>query len=929
MVGVVLTKRPGAVLLGRRSESEVLDELLQAVRGGQSQVLVVLGEAGIGKTALLEHAIASAAGFRVARVAGVESEMDLPFAGLQQLCASMLDRLERLPDPQRDALGVAFGRRSGHPPDRFLIGLAVLSLLSEAAEHEPVLCLVDDAQWLDRATAQALAFVARRLLAESVALVFAARERSHDLRGLPELVVRGLQDGDARTLLDSVLPGAWDARVRERVVAEARGNPLALLELPRASTPGEWAGGFGLPVGPAPSERIEESFQRRVPALPQQTRLLLLVAAAEPVGDPALVWGAAERLGLGASAADAAESEGLLEIGAAVTFRHPLVRSTAYRSASPEERRAVHGALAQATDARIDPDRRAWHRAQAAPGPDEDVAGELDASADRAQARGGPAAAGAFLERASALTLDPGRRAARTLAAAEAKYQAGALDPALRLVNAAVTGPLDEDQCARADVLRGRIMFASNRGSDAATLLLKAARRLEPLDATLARDIYLDALTAALFAGRLAGGAAARAVAEAAHAASTSSAQPRASDFLLDGLAMLITEGPAAGAPTLRRALDAFAGDQAATEERLRWLWLAGRAAGFIWDYRSWDALTARQVQLARDAGALTVLPLTLSTRAGVHLFAGELSTAAALIEEGDAVTEATGGRVVPYGPLALAAFRGREADATDRIEAALDDFLARGEGMGVSLAEWAKAALYNGLGRYEHALAAAERALEDPKELWFYTWASVELIEAAARSGKSERATDALERLAEMTRASGTDWVHSIEARSRALLNRGAAAEALYREAIERLVPTPLRLDLARARLLYGEWLRRERRRLEAREQLRTAYELFAEFGMEGFAERARLELKATGEHARKRTVETRDALTPREAQITRLAAEGATNQEIAARLFISPSTVDYHLRKVFRKLDVKSRTELARHVLQPSARPAPVDRA
>jgi DNA-binding CsgD family transcriptional regulator len=914
----MLTRRPGAALLGRRRESEVLDKLLETVRGGRSEVLVVLGEAGVGKTALLEHAAGSASGFRVARAVGVEWEMELPFAGLQQLCAPMLDRLERLPDPQRAALAVAFGLRAGDAPDRFLVGLAVLSLLSEVAAEQPLLCVVDDAQWLDRASAQALAFVARRLLAESVALVWAAREPSEDLTGLPELVVLGLRDADARALLDSRLPGAFDDRVRERFVAEARGNPLALLELPRGSTPEELAGGFGLPAGPALSGRIEESFQRRLAALPAQTRRLLLVAAAEPVGEPALVWRAAERLGIGVSAGDAAESDGLLEIGAAVTFRHPLVRSAVYRSASPDERRAVHYALAEATDPEIDRDRHAWHRAQGVPGPDEDVATELERSAGRAQARGGLAAAAAFLEKASALTDDPERRAERALAAAEAKYQAGALDAALRLVAVAEAAPLREDQLARIDVLRARILFASNRGSDAAPLLLKAARRLEPLDVELARDIYLDALTAAVFAGRLTSGEGALAVAEAARAAPASPGRPRGSDLLLDGLALLVAAGPAVAVPALRRALDAFAGEEAATDERLRWSWLAGRAAGFIWDYQSWDALSARQVQLALDAGALTVLPVTLSTRAGVHLFAGELAVAASLIEEGHALAEVTASRALPYGPVMMATFRGREADASREIEAGSKDFVARGEGMGLTLTQWAKAALNNGLGRYELAFAAAEQALEDPNELWFYTWASIELIEAATRSGRSDRAVDPMARLAEATRASGTDWALSIEARSRALLSSGEAAETLYREAIERLEPTRLRVDLARARLLYGEWLRRERRRLDAREQLRTAYEFFAESGMEGFAERARIELKATGEQARKRTVETRDALTPQETHISRLAAEGATNQEIAARLFISPSTVDYHLRKVFRKLDVKSRTQLARHVLK-----------
>jgi DNA-binding CsgD family transcriptional regulator len=599
-------------------------------------------------------------------------------------------------------------------------------------------------------------------------------------------------------------------------------------------------------------------------------------------------------------------------------FRHPLVRSAIYRSSSPGERRRAHRALAEATDADVDPDRRSWHLAQAASRPGEDVAVELERSADRARARGGFAAAAAFLERSAALTVEPSRRAARALAAAQAKQQAGALDAALALVSMAEAGALDEFQKAQVDVLRAQISFASNRGNDAAPLLLKAARRLESLDVRVARDTYLDALTAALFAGRLANGGDARDVAQAVRGAVPPPSPPRASDLLLEALARMVSGGPAAGVSSLREALTVFRSEQIGTEEGLRWLWLAGRAAAYIWDYDSWDALTARQIELAREAGALTVLPLTLSTRAGVHLFAGELREAAWLIDEAKSVTEATDNRIVPYGALALAAFRGRERDAVQLIESSTNDFVARGEGMGLTLAQWATASLNNGLGRYEDALTAAEQAAQDPHELWFSTWTLVELIEAAARSEKTERAASAFELLSEAARASGTGWALGIERRSRALLADGEEAEVLYRDAIERLEPTRLRVDLARAHLLYGEWLRRNRRRLEARAQLRDAHRLFTEFGMEGYAERARIELAATGEHARKRSVETRDELTPQEGQVSRLAAQGATNQEIAAQLFISHSTVEYHLSKAFRKLDVKSRTQLAHRLLQ-----------
>jgi DNA-binding CsgD family transcriptional regulator len=641
------------------------------------------------------------------------------------------------------------------------------------------------------------------------------------------------------------------------------------------------------------------------------------VAAADPTGDLPLVWRAAQRLGITESAAETVVSDGLLALGTGVAFRHPLVRSAVYRAAGPAERREAHRALAEATDPDVDPDRRAWHRAQAASTPDDEVAAELERSAERARARGGFAAAAAFLERSSVLTLDPARRAARALAAAEAQQQAGALDEAVTLLGDAEAGSLDELQRAQAAVLRARISFAEDRGSEAPPLLLAAAKRLEPLDAALARDLYLDALSAALFAGRLGGAGNARQVAAAARATARPAPPARAADLLLDGLALLITDGPAAATPLVRRALSAMHDHKLGTEEGLRWLWLAGRAAGFIWDYEAWDSLTLRQIRVAREAGALAHLPLAFSTRVGVHIFAGDIRAAASLVEQADALAEATDVRIVPpYGALALAAFRGREDEVTRLARTAEQDFVARGEGMGLTLSQWVTAVLYNGLARYEDAFAAAAQAAADPHELWFSTFATVELIEAASRSGRGERAAEALEVLSESTRAGGTPWALGVEARSRALLNHGEAAETLYREAIDRLQPTRLRVDLARAHLLYGEWLRRERRRLDARNELRVAHELFSDFGMEAFAERARVELQATGEHARKRSPDTLDQLTPQELHISRLAAQGHSNREIAAQLFISPSTVEYHLRKAFRKLDVKSRTQLARRL-------------
>ncbi|MDQ1567751.1 MAG: hypothetical protein QOF96_2631, partial [Actinomycetota bacterium] len=617
------------MLLGRARQCEVLDRLLLGARSGHGGALVVHGEAGIGKTALLEYAVGAAQGFQVLRAVGNEAERELPFAALHQLSAPSLVGLEALPKPQRDALRVAFGLVAGPAPDRLLVGLAGLSLVSQVAAERPVLCVVDDTQWLDRQSAQALAFVARRLETEPVAFVFGARVVPDEVRGLRELNVEGLVESDALALLRSVLPDRVDAAVLERFVAETHGNPLALLELPRGLTPAQLAGGFALPVSVPLAGRIEASFRRRLGRLPVESRCLLLVAAAEPTGDPVLVWRAAERLGVDDSAAAAVEAEGLLDLNPRVVFRHPLVRSAVYGAASPKDRRGAHRALAEATDAAVDPDRRAWHRAQASARPNDEVAADLELSAGRAQARGGVAAAAAFMERSAELTVDRSLRAGRALVAAEAKRQAGALGAALALATMAERGPLDDSQLAQLDVLWAQVAFASDRGNEAPVLLLKAAPRLEPHDLTRARETYLDAITAGLFAGRLAQGVSARDVARAALAVPRPVGPVRASDLLLDALARLVAEGPASGAAALRAALDAFGGEAVTNEERLRWAGVAGLAACFIWDYDSWDVLTARQVEVATDAGALAVLPLTLSTRAGVQAFAGKLAAAA------------------------------------------------------------------------------------------------------------------------------------------------------------------------------------------------------------------------------------------------------------------------------------------------------------
>ena len=903
-------------LTGRRSESDVLDALVEAVRAGESRVLVVRGEPGVGKSALLEYLAEHASGCRVVRAAGVQSEMELAFAGLHQLLMPMLDHLERLPLPQGDALRTAFGVSAGPTPDRFFIALAVLSLLSEVAEEQPLICLLDDEQWLDRASAHVLAFVARRLEAESVALVFAARVPSDDLAGLTELVVEGLGEEDARALLDSVLTGPLDERVRDQIVSETRGNPLALLELPRGATPAELAYGFGLPGAVPLSGRIEESFRRRLDALPAESRRLLQLAAADPVGDPVLVWRAVERLGIPAEAATPAVEAGLIEFDVRVRFRHPLVRSAAYRSASAQERQVVHRALAEVTDPEVDPDRRAWHRAQAAPGPDEDVAEELERSAGRAQARGGLAAAAAFLERAAMLTPEPARRAQRLLAAARAKRDAGALDAALGLLVAVDAGPLDALSDRRGGALRGQIALEQQRGSDAARLLLSAARRLEPLDAKLARETHLEALVAAMWAGDLDSPGGVLEAAEAARAAPPGPEPPRAVDVLVDAFALRLTEGYAAAAPTLRRALELVLAPEVVTDQAGRWLWLAGsRPSGSVaielWDTESWHFLAARQVEFARETGALVQLQFALNFLAGAHLAAGEWTTAAALIDEDRLIAEATGNPPVAYAALLFAAWRGQETLASELIEAALREAAARGVGRSVTIASFASSVLYNGLGRHDAARDAAWRAFERD-QVGFGPFVVPELAEAASRTGDVALVRAAHEWLSERARVTPTDWARGIEARVRALLGEGDDAESLYRESIARLGRTRMRVELARTHLLYGEWLRRENRRVDAREQLRTAHEMLTTMGIEAFAERARRELLATGETVRKRTPETRGDLTAQETQIARLARDGLSNPEIGVRLFISPRTVQYHLRKVFMKLGISSRSQL-----------------
>jgi DNA-binding CsgD family transcriptional regulator len=899
------------MLLGRRSECDVLDQLIDEVRAGEGRALVIHGEAGIGKTALLEYAAEKAGNFRVERASGVEWEMDLAFAGLHQLCTQMLDRIDRLPDPQRTAVETAFGLSGGSPPDRFLVGLATLTLLSAVADERPLLCLIDDTQWIDRPSVQALTFAARRLVAEPVGLLFAAREtgEEHGLGGLRDLAVPGLYRDDAQALLASIITGPMDESVRERVVAETRGNPLALLELPRSLTAAQLAGGFGLPESGSLAGPIEQSYRTRIDALPAHTRRLMLLAAAEPVGDPALIQKAAQRLGISWDAAEAALEEGLLELGALVRFRHPLVRSASYWSATIDERRAVHRALADATDAAVDPDREAWHRGQAALEPDEDVAAALARTANRAQGRGGFAAGAAFLDQAARLTPAPDLRIDRALAAAEAKIAAGAPDGALELLALAGTGQLDELQRARTERLRARLAFVQRRGGDAPPLLLRAARRLEPLDRELAVATYREALAAALSTGNR------DAVVEAAEAfgALPRSEPPTAAELVMTGHAVRVTDGNAAGFRVLKHALEAFRTEQMAQEDELAGFPFACVVAFSLWDEESSYALSARFVRLTRTTGALTALPVALEFFAAIHIYRGAISSAESLLAERDGLAQATGLIAGSDVALLLAAWKEPPPQALDRIRAAVDDAKSRGEESSIAYGEFAAALLYNGTRRPDLALDAVERANQHHAQ-GGYNFAQPELIEAAARTGDREGAEAALERLRAGTQAGATDWGLGVEARASALLADDARAESLYRTAIEHLGRTSIRTDVARTELLYGEWLRRQGRRVEAREQLRSAHATFTEIGASIFVDRAAAELLATGERARRRTAETRSELTPQETHVAGLAREGLSNPEIGARLFISPKTVEYHLHKVFTKLAISSRNELQR---------------
>ena len=905
---------PLMVLSGRQREQAELSQMLLDVRSGRSRVLVVRGEPGIGKTALLDDFCRRAHDVLVIRGVGIESESELAFAGLQHVCSQMAqDKLELLPGLQREAVRVALGHSLGRAPSRLLLGTAMLNYFADIAEERPVIAVIDDAQWLDRATAQALAFVARRLDAEAVGLVFAVRERCEELRGLPELVVPGLAAIDAHELLASALLTPLDERVRDRFIAETMGNPLAIIELchtlhdlesasGRRDSRGLWA-------------RLEETFERRIDALSPAARWLSLTAAAEPLGDPVLVWRAADLLGIPSGAADELESAGLLGIGVRIAFRHPLVRSAIYQHAQPEARRRVHQALAEAIDAARDPDRRAWHRALAAQGPDEEIAAELEQSAGRAARRGGLGAAAAFLERAVMLSANVESRGRRVLAAAEAQLDAGQPQRTDELLSIAKLASQSELEVAQREVLEARLAYMRGRGRHAPALLLSAATRVDALGGSSTRNMYIPALGAALYAGRLSAGPDVGDVAAAARASPTH-LRPGIRDLYIRTMATLLMDGHAVATPAAREMVATLRGREFSSPDDAAVLAASHTLAAFLWDDEALIDLYSRALQLARNHGCLDALPRALSGRAGCYVMEGDFATAALLVQEGKELSDATGIPVMPYPEVRLATY-GPPQPAFELIQAARQVAVERGEGLALTFCDMMEAILCNALGRYEEAWRAASSAYSD--RLLSFPYLLGELVESAVRSGCPERAATARADLRARAAVANTHWVRGIEARSEALFSDGERADCLYRASIERLQRTRMLVELARSHLLYGEWLRREGRRVDARQQLRTAHDMFDAIGAVAFTERATHELVATGETARKRTDahDNDDELTPREAQIAQLAAAGLSNREIGEQLFISHRTVGYHLAKVFAKLGVTSRALIREDML------------
>jgi DNA-binding CsgD family transcriptional regulator len=905
-------------LLGRVVETGALEGVLAAVRDGLSGVLVLRGEAGVGKTSLLDWAATQAGDMQVARVAGAEAEMDMGFAGLHQLLVPFLGGFEGLPAPQRQALGSAFGLVAGPPPDRFLVGMAALTVLTDAAAVRPVLCLIDDAQWLNRVSIEVLGFVARRLYADRVGMVFATRTRQEEdravvLAGLQELTVGGLAEEAAQELLAASAGAQVDRQVSFRIAADTEGNPLALVELAAELTAAELSGAEPLDWPLRFEGRLDELYRSQVRALPGSTQTLLLLAAADPTGEPALIWNAARNLGIDPEAGEAAGVERLVSWEPRVRFRHPLIRSAVYYAAPAAARRGAHQALAAVTDPEVDPDRRAWHLAEGAAGPDEQVAAELERSADRARGRGGWGSGAAFLERAAALTPDEGHQARRMLAAAENRLAAGEAPAARALLSLAAPRLTDALDRARARRLEGQSLYAAGQMPEATSVLLDAARMFQPAETGLARDTLLDAFVAAQFSGGAWMAEFLRAVRSAPKVADS---RVSLADLLLDGFAAVGERRYAAGAALLRQAIVPLAAGQPISDDALPHLMAVGQAAGLLYDDSARYQMEKRWVAELRGRGAMAALLTALGIQLSVQVQEGRFADAEATLAEGRALSEATGYRAIlgayAWQELWALARQGREADTRQLAARMLREYAGPGKRYEVLRVHGALATLELGLGDYAAAVHHALEALPRENILGFAAFADV--VEAGTRCGERETAAAALEAFTPWALASGTDLALGLLARSRALLADDDHAEAEYRLGVDHLQRCRLVPELARAHQVYGEWLRRQRRRRDARDQLRRAFEMFDEMGMTAFAGRARAELRATGERARPRSLGTPEVLTAQEAQIARLAAERLSNREIAGQLFISARTVEYHLHKVFRKLDVTSRVQLAR---------------
>ena len=880
--------------------------------------IVLSGEAGIGKTALLEHIVAMAHDFRVARAVGIESEMQLGFAGLHQLVVPLLPQLDQLPAPQQNALGSAFGLISGPPPERFQVGLATLTLLAKAAAAKPLLCVIDDAHWLDVESAEILAFVARRLYADRVAMLFGMREgtgRDAAFAGIPELRVPALDSKDAQLLLGNVMAGRIGDELSRRLINETAGNPLAILELGPTINQSGPGGGALLDEPPPVGSRLQQHFLAMVHALPVETQTFLQLASVDSSTDPVVLWHAAKLLGVDRDAAAAAESERLIVVAPRVSFRHPLIRSAIYHGTPPAERRTMHAALADAIDPKVDPDRHAEHRALAAVQPDEEIALELLRAAERGKEKGAYDAWARYAYKAAELTPDRGARAIRFVDAAQALLSAGRADQAKAALNEALPALDDPLQRAIAESIDGAIRLSLSEGSDTTRILMDAATALSPLDVGRARDALLGALTAAILVEAMPA-----VFEEIARLATvippTDESSPSIDDLLLDGSASLIAGNYAVGAPLLRRALQGLVRSAPDPQSMLRAFTLAAIDAYVLMDVAAIDSLTDAWIKVSRQRGALSSLQAALAFRSGAELYAGRLNEGEALIKQALDLSHAMGnpgflGAIWWEGTLL--AWRGNEADARAWVAAQVALGAGRIGTRGMNLARFSLIQLELGLGRYEAALDIALAARKaDPT----FNGARMlpYLVEAAVRVGNRGIAEAAVVKLGELAAASGAPLGLGFLARSRALLADDASAESLYEEAIAHLTLPGTGTELARSYLLYGEWLRRQGRRRDARDQLRTAYEMFTNMGMAAFAERARVELLATGERARRRQVETQSQLSPQESQIARLAAQGVRNQVIASQLFISDRTVEYHLAKVFRKVGVTSRTQLAR---------------